>query len=143
MVPGKTAEVPAMYRTDRQGAQALQTACVISEVGVVGVFDQRPIVDDVAAERGRGGRFVQADAARGVAGGVQHLQDPITQVQYVAFVDRGGGRCSLDPILGVAQWAVGVRFEHVIADKGFAQVVFAVWRGEDVRFGRVYQALGE
>ena len=56
--------MPAVHRTDRQRAQALQAASVVVEIGVVGVFDQRAVVDDVAAEQRLGCRFVQADAAR-------------------------------------------------------------------------------
>ena len=64
MLSGKTPEMPAVHRADRQLAQTLQAAGVVVEVGVVGVFDQWPVVDDVAAEQGLGRRFVQADAAR-------------------------------------------------------------------------------
>ncbi len=56
--------MPAMHGVDRQRLQAPQAGGVILQIGVVGVFDQRPVVDDVAAEQGFGRRFIQADAAR-------------------------------------------------------------------------------
>ena len=84
MLPGKTAEMPAMHGADRQRLQTPQTAGVILQIRVVGVFDQRPVVDDVAAEQRFGGRFIQADTAWRMPRRVQHLQRAIAQIEYIA-----------------------------------------------------------
>lgn len=132
-----------MHRPDRQFAQPLQAGSVVIQVRVVGVFDQRPVVDDVAAEQGLGFGFPEANAAGRVAGGVEDFEYAVAQVEHVAFVDEACSGCGFDLVFGVAQWAVGVGFEHVVADIGIGQGRRSCGAGEDVGFGWVYQAFGE
>ncbi|MNN68298.1 hypothetical protein D3C81_1839970 [compost metagenome] len=74
---------------------------------------------------------------------VQHLQRAIAQIQHITVLDKPGRRRGFDPVLGVAQRAIRVRFEHVVANESTAQVVFAIRRRKDVRFGAMHQSFGE
>lgn len=132
-----------MHRPHWQFVQPLQASRVVTQVRMIGIFDQRPVVDDVAAEQGLGFGFPQADAAGRVAGGVEDFEYAVAQVEHVAFIDEPCGGCGFDLVFGVAQWAVGVGFEHVVADVCIGQGRCSCGVGEDVGFGRVYQALGE
>ncbi|MCY1184762.1 hypothetical protein D3C76_1396270 [compost metagenome] len=49
---------------------------------------------------------------------MQYLQDAVAQIQHIPFFDQARGWRRLDPILGIAQRAVRMGFEHVVADKG-------------------------
>lgn len=132
-----------MHRPHWQFAQPLQASSVLIKVRMVGIFYKRPVVDDVAAEQGLGFGFPQADATGRVAGGVEDFEYAVAQVKHVAFVDEACSGGGFDLVFGVAQWAVGVGFEHVVADVGIGQGRCSRGVGEDVGFGRVYQAFGE
>src|SRR3990167_6804777 len=46
-------------------------------------------------------------------------------------------------VFGVAQWAIRVRLEHLIADKGHGHGIGPGWRGENIGFGGMHQALAK
>ena len=74
---------------------------------------------------------------------VQHLQYPIAQIQYVAIFDQARGRRCPHAVFGVAQWAIRVRLEHVVADEVGGQGIGTVRCGEDIGLGRMHQTLIE
>ncbi|MDT4854281.1 hypothetical protein FQZ97_885750 [compost metagenome] len=78
-----------------------------------------------------------------MAGGMQHLQHPITQIQHIPFVDQPRRRRRLHAVLGVAQRAVRMRLEHLVTDPVRRQGVGPGGVGQYVRFRRMHQALGE
>lgn len=50
-LPRETAEMPAVHGAYGQFAQARQTLCVILQIRMVGVLDQRAVVEDVARKQ--------------------------------------------------------------------------------------------
>ena len=71
----------------------LERRDVIALQRVIGVVDQRSVIDDVAGEQRARRRFPQRDAAGGMAGRVDDLEGAVAQVDDVALVqDPAGGR---------------------------------------------------
>src|SRR3990167_1060158 len=75
--------------------------------------------------------------------GMQHLQSPVPQLQHITVLDQSRCGRSPDPVLGVAQRAIRMRLEHVVADEVPGQGIGSGRRGEDFRLGGVHQAFGE
>src|SRR3990167_3319099 len=75
--------------------------------------------------------------------GMQHLQYPVAKLKHITVLDQSRCGRGPDPVLGVAQRAIRMRLEHVVADEVPGQGIGSSRRGEDFRLGGMYQAFGE
>jgi len=83
---------------DGQGTQALHAADIVLDVRVIGVVDQRAVVDRVAGEQNSGDGLPQGNAAWGVAGQVKHLEVPVAEIKDVAVREEARRWCARDQI---------------------------------------------
>ena len=88
-------EVAAVDDGHGQSAEAFHRCRIIFAVGMIGIVDQRTVVDDVAGEEYAAGFFEEANAARGMAGGVDDLEMPVTEINDLAVGQQALGRSRL------------------------------------------------
>ena len=65
---------------------------------MIGVVDQGAVVDDVAGEEYAVGFFEQADAAGGMARGVDDFEMPVAEVDDIAVGEQALGRGRVYPV---------------------------------------------
>src|SRR5262245_35911814 len=80
-------EMAAMNHAYAQGAEPLHGREIVVAVRVIGVVDQRTVIDSVAREEDAGRALEQADAAGGMAGRVDDLESAIAEIHDVAVVE--------------------------------------------------------
>lgn len=75
----KTRKMPAMNDGYRQLAQALEGLDIGRDVGVIGIVDQRPVINNVARQEEPGSLLEKTDSAGGMAGRVDNFEGAISQ----------------------------------------------------------------
>lgn len=78
-----------------QSAKSVHRCHVVLAVGVIGIVDQRAVVDDVAGEECAAGFFEEADAAGGMARGVDDFEMAVTEIDDIAMGEQALGRGGL------------------------------------------------
>ena len=100
MVAGcaEAGEVAAVDDGDGQGAETLHRCHIVFAVGMIGVVDEGAVVDNVAGEECAAGFFEEADAAGGMAGGVDDFEMPVAEIYDIAMGQQALGRGGLYPV---------------------------------------------
>ena len=89
----KTWKVAAMYDRHVEAAHALERRQIVADLGMIGVVDQRPVIDDVARQEHAGLALEERDPARRVARRVDDLEGAVAEIDDVAVLqDAAGGR---------------------------------------------------
>ena len=97
-----------MHDRDGEAAHLLQRRQIVADVGMIGVVDQRPVIDDVARQQDAGLPLVERDAARRMARRVDHLEGAVAEIDDVAVFENAAGGCGLDPVArGIPALAAG------------------------------------
>ena len=84
-------EMAAMDHAHGQGAEPLHGREIVVAVRVIGVVDQRAVINDVAGKEDAGRALEQADAAGGMARRVDDLERSAAEVNDIAVLDRPAG----------------------------------------------------
>src|SRR4051794_32374130 len=79
-------EVPAVDDRDRQSPQPLQRFHIDGDVRVVGIIDERPVIDDITRDEDAGPGLEQPDAAGRVTRRMDDLEGAVAEVEDVALV---------------------------------------------------------
>ncbi|MPL83908.1 hypothetical protein SDC9_29867 [bioreactor metagenome] len=135
--------MPAMHHPHRQPGKALHRAQVILGVRVIGLFDQRAVIDDVARDQHAARRFPQRDAARGMARRVDHLELPVAQIDDVAIGQDPRRRRRLHRVGGGLIGLGRQRVEDLVRHIARRHRVLARRLGEDLGLGGMAQPAGE
>src|SRR5215208_4781804 len=95
-------KMPAMHNADIERAQVLQRCGVVFGVRMIGVVDERSIVNDVSRQEHSACGFEQAYSAGRMARRMNDLENTISQVNQLAVLEQPLRRCRPHPIfLGV------------------------------------------
>ena len=134
-------EVAAVHDGHGKRAQAVQRLDIDRDVGMIGIIDQRSVIDDVARQEGAGLLLEQADAAGRMARRVDDLEGAVAQVDDIALFEDAlhVGRLHMVHRL-VPAFRLGD--EHVVGGiMREDQVVLRV--SEDLGFGGMHRAVAE
>src|SRR5687767_6850001 len=96
----KARKVSSMHDTHLKLAKLTQRSRVIFAIRVVGVIDERPIVNDVPGQKYSSLPFQKPDAARRVSWRVDDLKDAIAQIDDVSALKQPLGRGGAYTIIG-------------------------------------------
>lgn len=126
-----------MHQPHLQPQQALHRSVIVIGVRVVGVLDQRTVVENVAGKQDFRRFLVERDAPGGMAGSVNDLELPIAEVDHVAVLQQARRRRPLHRItlraIGLGRQGV----ENVVGNIGVGQRVFACRISEQIRLCRM------
>src|SRR5262245_25557728 len=124
----------AMDDLDGKAAEHCHGGGVISAIGVIGIIDQRAVIDDVAGEEDAGPCLEERDAARRVSRGVDDLEGAVSEIDQIAMAEKARRRCRCDAIGGSVP-AARRGNEHLIGGVAIGERPVAARIGEDRRLG--------
>src|SRR5215216_1315780 len=140
--PPEAWKMPAMHNADIERAQVLQRCGVVFGVRMIGVVDERSIVNDVSREEHSACGFKQAYSAGRMARRMNDLENTISQVNQLAVLEQPLRRCRLHPVFpGIPPLRQPI--EHFIRRIAVSQRPIIARVGQDRRFGYVHPAFFE
>ena len=104
---------------DRHGQchKPLHGPAVCGHIGFGQLVEKRSVIDRVAGKQRPCLFLPQADAARGMAGKVQHLEMPVPDGDDVSLIDDAGRTCRLDPVGPGIVAGMGERIDEAVRQR--------------------------
>src|SRR5690606_38760270 len=90
----ETWKMPSMYRRDWQLHQPLHTRYVVAHVGVIGIFDEITVENDISREQKSCRRFKQRNPPGRMSRRMNNFEMPVTQIYQISIRQQSGSGCT-------------------------------------------------